>query len=61
MGAALFFARDLLTDWYSAGIFARLGALMVLVAVAAIVYFGIAFAVRAIDRERINALTKKAT
>lgn len=61
MGAALFYARDLLTDWFAAGIFARLAALMVLVGSAAIVYFGIAFAVRAIDRNRITALTKKAS
>ncbi len=61
MGAALFYARDLLTDWFSAGLFARLGALMVLVGAAAIVYFGLAFALRAIDRSRIAALTKKAS
>ena len=61
MGAALFYARDLLTDWFAAGIFARLVALLVLVGAAAIVYFGIAFAVGAIDRQRITALTRKAT
>ncbi|MEP0188993.1 MAG: murein biosynthesis integral membrane protein MurJ [Erythrobacter sp.] len=61
MGAALFYARDLLTDWFAAGIFARLVALMVLVGAAGIVYFGIAFAVGAIDRQRITTLTKKAS
>ena len=61
MGAALFYTNDLLTDWYSAGLFARLGALLALVAAAATVYFGLAFATGAIDRERIAALTKKAT
>ncbi|MDJ0642517.1 MAG: murein biosynthesis integral membrane protein MurJ [Erythrobacter sp.] len=61
MGAALFYARDLLTDWFAAGLFARLGALLVLVGAAAIVYFGIAFAIGAIDRQRIAALTKKAS
>ena len=30
MGAALWFARDLLTGWYGAGLFARLAALLVL-------------------------------
>ncbi|EAQ28131.1 putative virulence factor mvin-like transmembrane protein [Erythrobacter sp. NAP1] len=60
MGAALFYTNDLLTDWYSAGLFARLGALAALVAAAAIVYFGLAFATGAIDRQRIAALTKKA-
>lgn len=59
MGAALWFTRDLLTGWFSAGMFARLGALAALVAAAAIVYFGVAFAVGAIDRQRLAALTKK--
>ena len=61
MGAALFYTSDLLTEWYSAGLFERLGALAALVSAAAIVYFGIAFAVGAIDRTRIAAFTKKAT
>ena len=60
MGVALFYARDLLSDWFSAGLFARLGALLVLVGAAAIVYFGLAFALRAIDKSRIQALTRKA-
>ncbi|QIQ87872.1 murein biosynthesis integral membrane protein MurJ [Erythrobacter sp.] len=60
MGAALFYARDLLTDWFAAGVLARLAALLALVGAAAVVYFGIAFAVGAIDRRRIAALTKKA-
>ena len=59
MGLALFYARDLLTGWYAAGLFARLGALVVLVACSAVVYFSVAFAVGAIDRQRIAALTKR--
>lgn len=59
MGAALWFARDLLTGWYGAGLFARLAALLVLVACSAIVYFGVAFAIGAIDRQRIVTLTRK--
>ena len=59
MGAALWFTRDLLTGWYSAGMFARLAALLGLVLCSGIVYFGVAFAVGAIDRQRIAALTKK--
>ncbi|WP_421989689.1 murein biosynthesis integral membrane protein MurJ [Qipengyuania sp.] len=59
MGLALFYARDLLTDWFAAGLFARLAALAVLVACSAIVYFGVAFAVGAIDRQRIAVLTQK--
>jgi putative peptidoglycan lipid II flippase len=60
MGAVLFYARDLLTDWFVAGLVARLAALLVLVGAAATVYFGIAFAVGAIDRQRIATLTKRA-
>ncbi|NQZ46884.1 MAG: murein biosynthesis integral membrane protein MurJ [Erythrobacter sp.] len=60
MGGALFYTSDLLTGWYSAGLFVRLAALAALVGAAAIVYFGIAFAVGAIDRARIAAFTKKA-
>ena len=59
MGLALWFARDLLTDYFAAGLFARLFALMALVGAAAIVYFGVAFAVGAIDRQRISTLTTK--
>ncbi|ALE15567.1 putative peptidoglycan lipid II flippase MurJ [Altererythrobacter epoxidivorans] len=59
MGAALWFARDLLTGWYSAGFFERIGALLVLVGCSAVVYFGVAYAVGAIDRQRIAALTRK--
>ncbi len=59
MGVALWFARDLLAGWYAAGLFERLGALLVLVLCAGIVYFGVAFATGAIDRQRIAALTTK--
>lgn len=59
MGAALWFARDLLIGYFAAGLLARLFALAVLVACAAVVYFGVAFAVGAIDRQRIATLTKK--
>ncbi|MEE4200827.1 murein biosynthesis integral membrane protein MurJ [Erythrobacter sp.] len=59
MGAALLYTGALLTGWYSAGLFERLGALVVLAAAAAIVYFGLAFALGAIDRQRIVALTRK--
>jgi putative peptidoglycan lipid II flippase len=59
MGAALWFARDLLTGYYAAGILARLFALIVLVACAAIAYFGVAYAIGAMDRGRIAQLTKR--
>jgi putative peptidoglycan lipid II flippase len=59
MGAALWFAGDLLTDYYDAGIFARLFALGALVGSAVAVYFGVAYAIGAVDRERIGRLTKR--
>ena len=59
MGAALWFARDLLTGYYAAGIFARLFALTVLVGSSAAVYFGVAYAIGAVDRERLGRLTKR--
>ena len=59
MGAALWFARDLLTPFFAAGLFERLFALLVLVVCSGVVYFGVAFAVGAIDRQRIATLTKK--
>ncbi len=59
LGAALWFTRDALTGWYSAGLFARLGALLALVLCSGVVYFAVAFAVGAIDKQRIVALTKK--
>jgi putative peptidoglycan lipid II flippase len=59
MGAALWFASDLLTGYYAAGVFARLFALTVLVACAGAVYFGLAFAIGAVDRERLAQLRRK--
>ena len=59
MGLALWLARDMLTGLYSAGLLARLFALVALVGCAAIVYFGVAFAVGAIDRERVAVLMKR--
>lgn len=59
MGAVLWYTSDLLTEYYDAGLFARLFAIAVLGLSAGIVYFGVAYLVGAIDRERIAALTKK--
>ena len=59
MGAALWFARDLLAQWYTAGFLARAGALLVLVLCSALVYFSAAFLLGAIDKERIRSLTTK--
>lgn len=59
MGATLWFASDLLTPYYAAGIFARLFALAALSLCGAVVYFGVALLVGAIDRERIAMFTRK--
>lgn len=59
MGAALWFAGDLLAGYYASGILARLFALGVLVGSAIAVYFGVAYAIGAVDRERIARLTKR--
>ncbi|MEP3050599.1 MAG: murein biosynthesis integral membrane protein MurJ [Erythrobacter sp.] len=61
MGGALYFASDQLSEYYAAGIFARLFALAVLVGAAAIVYFTLAFLLGAIDRDRVTKLTRKST
>ena len=59
LGATLWFARDLLAPYYAAGILARLFALTALVASAAVVYFGVAYAIGAVDRERLALLRRK--
>lgn len=61
MGAALWFAVDLLAVYYAAGVLARLFALTVLIAGAAIVYFGVAFAIGAVDRERLAMFRRRKT
>ncbi len=59
MGAALYYMRDMLVGYYSAGLFARLLALGVLVGLSVVVYFGVAFLIGAVSRERLRAFTKK--
>ena len=59
MGAALYYARDLLSGFYAAGPFERLFALVGLVTCAAIVYFGVAFLIGAVDKQRLLSFTKK--
>ncbi|WP_298300873.1 murein biosynthesis integral membrane protein MurJ [uncultured Erythrobacter sp.] len=59
MGASLYYANAYLADWYAAGVLARLGALGVLVGAAGAVYFGLAFTLGAVDKQRIVQLTRK--
>ena len=53
MAAALWFARDALAGYYAGGLFERSIALAALTAVGALVYFGVAIAIGAVDRERL--------
>ena len=53
MGGALFYVSGLLSEYYSAGLFARLLALAALAACALIVYFGAALALGAVSRDRL--------
>jgi putative peptidoglycan lipid II flippase len=59
MGLALWQANSLLAGYYSAGLFERLFALLVLVIASVVVYFGVAFLIGAVDRQRLATLTKK--
>lgn len=59
MGVALWFMRDLLVDYYAAGFMARIFALLALTVSGALVYFGVAYAVGAVDRERIALLIRR--
>ncbi|KPP94331.1 murein biosynthesis integral membrane protein MurJ [Erythrobacter sp. HL-111] len=59
MGAALWLARDALAGVFDDGLLVGFLAVGALVAAAALVYFGIAFATGAIDRARIATLTRK--
>ncbi|WP_340587411.1 murein biosynthesis integral membrane protein MurJ [Erythrobacter alti] len=59
MGAALFYARDLLTSIYELHLIIQLLALGALVALAVIVYFAAAFLLGAVSRERLAIFMKK--
>ncbi|KLI64446.1 murein biosynthesis integral membrane protein MurJ [Aurantiacibacter marinus] len=59
MGTALFYTRELLTPYYNASIPEQLLALIALVACAIIVYFGVAFALGAVSKQRLATFMKK--
>lgn len=59
MGAALYYLRDLLSTYYGAGLFARIGALGAIGLAGAGLYFAICFLTGAIDRTRLAKLTRK--
>lgn len=59
MAAALWFAREAMWGWYAGGLFERALALIVLGAIGAVSYFGTAFAIGAVDRDRIAMITRR--
>ncbi len=59
MGAALYFSRGLLAQVYSMNLVVQFLALGLLVAMAILVYFGVAFVIGAVSRDRIAIFMKK--
>ncbi len=59
MAAALWFVREAMWGYYAGGFLERAFALLVLTVTGAIVYFGIAFAIGAIDRDRLDLFKRK--
>ena len=59
MAGALLAIREPLESWFFGGFLERAIALMVLVGVGGLVYFGIAFLIGAVDREAIMALRRR--
>ncbi|GAA4720180.1 murein biosynthesis integral membrane protein MurJ [Sphingomonas lutea] len=59
MAAALFGVRALLDDWFFGGVAQRGLALITLVGVGGLVYFGVAFLIGGVDREAIASLRRR--
>ena len=59
MAAALLGVRTLLGDWFFGGVAERGVALMALVGVGGLVYFGVAFLIGGVDREAIASLRRR--
>ena len=59
MAAALLGIRSVLNDWFLGGVAERAIALMALVGVGGLVYFGVAFLIGGVDREAIASLRRK--
>ncbi len=59
MAGALFGVRTALADWFFGGIAERALALMVLVGVGGLVYFGVAFLIGGVDREALASLRRR--
>ena len=59
MGLAIWQLAPLGADYYGAGAWARVGAILALVSVGGFVYFALAWLTGAIDRSKIAMLTRK--
>jgi putative peptidoglycan lipid II flippase len=59
MAAALWFVRAAMWGYYSGGLLERLLALGMLTGVGSVTYFGVAFLIGAIDRDRLRTLTRE--
>jgi putative peptidoglycan lipid II flippase len=59
MGATIHFLTPYGAAYYGAGALARVGSILTLVGVGAVVYFGLAWVTGAIDRSKIYMLTRK--
>lgn len=59
MGAAIYFITPYGSEYYAAGALMRVASILVLVGVGAVVYFGLAWTTGAIDRSKIEMLTRK--
>lgn len=59
MGATIHFLAPYGADWFKGGVFERVGSVAALVGTGAVVYFGLAWLTGAIDRSKINLLTRK--
>jgi len=59
MAGALIGVRSVLADWFFGGVAERGIALMTLVGVGALVYFGVAFLIGGVDREAIASLRRR--
>ena len=59
MSGALLWLRPQLSDYYAGGVIERIAAIGALVAVGLIIYFGVAWAIGAVDKDRLQMLKRR--
>ena len=59
MGAAIYVITPFGSAYYAAGALMRVGSILALVSVGGVVYFGLAWITGAIDRSKIEMLTRR--